>query len=129
MNTKGFSMVEVVTSLVILAVAMVGLGSTTARLARVADDAEIRALARQAVDDRIARIRLHPAYEDLDSVFSEGGAEVQGLPEFRRSTTVTRIRAPGEGEGKRLDYTRITVSVAAPGLESPVSKTVVLGTS
>ena len=54
MNNKGFTMVEVVISLVILAVAIMGLSSTTARLARVAVEAETRALALQAVEDRIS---------------------------------------------------------------------------
>ena len=129
MNNKGFTMVEVVTSLVILAVAIVGLSSTTARLARVATDAETRALALQAVEDRMSHIRLHPVYQQLDSVFTESDAEVPGLPEYTRSTTLTRIIEPGEREGKYVDYTRITVTVEGPGLEDPISRTVALGVS
>jgi prepilin-type N-terminal cleavage/methylation domain-containing protein len=129
MNNKGFTMVEVVTSLVILAVAIIGLSSTTARLAQVASKAETRALALQAVEDRISRVRLHPIYQQLDSVFSETGVEVPNLPDYTRSTTLTRVIEPGEREGKYVDFTRITVSVDGPGLEEPISRTVAVGVS
>lgn len=129
MNNKGFTMVEMIISLVILALAILGLSSTTTRLARVAVDAENRALALQAVEDRISRIRLHPVYQQLDSVFSESEAEIPSLPEYTRSTDLTRIIEPGDREGKYIDFTRITVTVDGPGLNEPVSRTVAIGVS
>ncbi len=129
MNNKGFTMVEVVVSLVILAVAFLGLSSTTARLAQVASGAETRALALQAVEDQISRVRLHPIYQQLDSVFSESGVEVPTMPEYKRTTTLSRILEPGERDGKYVDFTRITVSVDGPGLEEPISRTVAVGVS
>ncbi len=129
MNAKGFTMVEMIISVVILAVAILGLSSSTSRLARTAVDAERSALALQAVEDRISRIRLHPIYQQLDSVFTESDAEVPGLPDYARSTNITRILDPGERDGKYIDYTRITVTVTGPGLPEPVSRTVALGVS
>jgi prepilin-type N-terminal cleavage/methylation domain-containing protein len=129
MNKKGFTMVEVITSLVILAVAIIGLSSTTARLARVAVDAENRALALQAVEDRMSMIRLHPIYQQLDSVFSEVDAEIPGLPEYTRTTVLDRIIQEGPTDGKYIDYTTITVTVEGPGLQEPISRTVSLGVS
>lgn len=129
MNNKGFTMVEAVTSLVILAVAIIGLSSTTARLAQVASRAEARALALQAVEDRITQVRLHPVYQQLDSAFSEAAVEVPSLPDYTRTTILTRILEPGEREGKYIDFTRITVSVDGPGLEEPISRTVAVGVS
>jgi prepilin-type N-terminal cleavage/methylation domain-containing protein len=129
MNNKGFTMVEVVTSLVILALAIIGLSSTTAHLARVAVDAENRALALQAVEDRISMVRLHPIYQQLDSLFTESEAEIPNLPDYTRSTELTRVILPGEREGKYIDYTRITVTVDGPGLEEPISRTIAVGVS
>ena len=129
MNRKGFTMVEMIISLVILGVAILGLTSTTARLARVAVQAENKALALQAVEDRISRIRLHPVYQQLDSLFTESAVEIPSLPEYTRSTSLTRIIEPGEREGKYIDYTRITVTVNGPGLEEPISRTVAVGVS
>jgi prepilin-type N-terminal cleavage/methylation domain-containing protein len=129
MNNKGFTMVEVTTSLVILAVATLGLSSTTARLARVAVDAENRSLALQVVEDRLSTIRLHPIYQQLDSIYSESESEIPDLPNYKRSTTLTRVIQPGEREGKYIDFTRITVTVDGPGLEEPISRTVAVGVS
>ncbi len=129
MNNKGFTMVEMIISLVILAVAVLGLSSTTARLARVAVTAENNALALQVVEDRISRVRLHPVYQQLDSIFSESAVEVPGLPDYTRSTNLTRIILPGERDGKYVDYTQITVTVNGPGLTEPISRTVALGVS
>lgn len=129
MNRRGFTMVEIMISLVILAFAIVGLSSTTARLARVAVEAESKALALQAVEDRIARVRMHPVYQELDSLFTENSSQIVGLPDYTRSTSLSRIIEPGDREGKYVDYTRITVTVKGPGLHEPVSRTVAIGVS
>jgi hypothetical protein len=129
MNKRGLTMAEVTTSLVILGVAILGLGSTTARLTRVALDAEARALALQAVEDRVSRVRLHPIYQQLDSLYSESGVEIPGLPDYTRSTILVRVLEPGSSPGKFIDYTRVTVTVSGPGLDEPVSRTVAIGAS
>ncbi len=129
MNNKGFTMVEVTISLVLLALVILGLGSTTARLTRVAVDAEAKGLALQAVEDRLSMVRLHPIYQQLDSIYSESGAEVPGLPEYTRSTNLVRIIETGATPGKYIDYTRVTVTVNGPGLSAPISRTVEIGLS
>jgi prepilin-type N-terminal cleavage/methylation domain-containing protein len=129
MNNKGFTIVEMIISLVILAVAIMGIGSTTARLARVAVEAENSGLALQAVEDRISRIRLHPVYQQLDSVFTESDVDVDGLPDYKRSTSLDRVIQAYGPYGKSIDYTQITVTVTGPGLAEPISRTVSLGVS
>jgi type II secretory pathway pseudopilin PulG len=128
-NQRGFSLVEATTSLVVLAVAILGLTATSARLTQVTAEAENRALALQVVEDRISMIRLHPVYQELDSLFSETGSEIPELPTFTRSTSLSRIRQPQGDNGRYLDYTRITVTVSGPGLNEPVSRTVAVGVS
>jgi prepilin-type N-terminal cleavage/methylation domain-containing protein len=127
MNQKGFTMVEMTIAVVILAVAILGLATSTSRLTRVAMDAENKALALQAVEDRMAHIRLHPIYTQLDTVFTESGTDVPGLDGYTRDTEITRILQSGAEDGKYIDYTRITVTVDGPGLENPVSRTVSIG--
>ena len=129
MNERGFTLVEVIISVVILAVAILSLSSSTASLVRVAVDVEKNALALQACEDRIARIRLHPIYQQLDSLYTESGAEILGLEGFTRSTEITRIITDGEGEGKFIDFTRITVKVDGRGIGKPISRTVTIGKS
>jgi hypothetical protein len=129
MSSRGSSTLEVTISLSILAVALFGLGSTTARLTRVAVDAEIRAIALQAVEDRISRIRMHPAYQELASVFAESDSEMPELPGYQRTTVLRRVMEPGSIPGTRVDYTQITVTVDGPGLAKPISRTVAIGLS
>jgi prepilin-type N-terminal cleavage/methylation domain-containing protein len=127
MNERGFTIVEVIAALVILALGILALSSSTARLTRISLDAEQRAMALQAVEDRLARVRLHPVYPQLDSAFSESGAAVDGLPGFTRDTDIQRYVLPGNPQGKFIDYTRITVTVDGPGLEDPFSRSVTVG--
>lgn len=129
MNKNGFTLVEMIVSIVILTVAVLALGSSTASLTRVAMGAEKNALAIQACEDRIARIRLHPIYQELDSLYTESGTEIPGLEGATRSTEITRIIEDGEREGKFIDFTRITVEVDGPGLMNPVSRSVSIGKS
>lgn len=118
---------EVMISMVILTVAILALSSSTASLSRIAMEAEKKALALQACEDRIARIQLHPIYQQLDSLYSESGTEVIGLDGYTRNTEITRIISDGESAGKYIDFTRITVRVEGPGLREPVSRTVSIG--
>ncbi len=127
MDNKGFTLVEMIVSVVILAVAILALTSSTASLTRVSADAEQRALALQACEDRLARIRLHPIYQQLDSLYTESLAPVDGLDGFTRTTDITRILEAGDRAGKYIDFTRVTVTVAGPGLKEPISRTLTVG--
>ncbi len=127
MNNKGFTLVEMIVSVVILAVAILALNSSTASLARISMEAEKKALAVQACEDRISYIRMHPVYQQLDSFFTESNGTVVGMSGFSRKTDITRVITQGEREGKYIDYTRITVTVDGPGLEEAISRTVTIG--
>lgn len=129
MNNRGMTMAEVTTSFAILAIAALGLGGTTARLARVAVEAEARATAIQVIEDRIVRVQIHPVYASLDSVYSEVNANVPGLPGYTRTTAVRRIRRVVPSSGRHVDFTMITVSVQGPGLSEGLSRTVAVGSS
>jgi len=129
MKKSGFTLVEMMVSVVILAVAILALSTSTARLTTIAMDAEKKALALQACEDRIARIQLHPVYQQLDSLYSESGSTVVGLDGYSRSTVITRVITEGEREGKFIDFTRITVTVDGPGLPAPISRSVTIGKS
>ncbi|MEQ8330074.1 MAG: prepilin-type N-terminal cleavage/methylation domain-containing protein [Longimicrobiales bacterium] len=118
----GFTLVEVVISLVILSVAVLGMGVSASRLATVAATAELKALAIQAADDRIARVRLDPRYAALDSVY--GGEEENVIgPNTSRTTQVRHIQETNPP----LDYKIILVSVSAPFIGDPVTRQIVIG--
>ena len=118
---------EMIVSVVILSVAILALSTSTTRLIGVAMSAETNALALQAVEDRLAEVRLHPIYQQLDSLYSESGSAIPHLDELSRSTVITRVIRQGEREGKFIDFTRITVEVDGRGLPEPVARTVTIG--
>ena len=128
MKRNGFTMVEVIISIVVLSVAVLAISSSASHLAQVSADAERRALALQAVEDRLALVHLHPIYSQLDSLYTESNSTIPGLPGYTRKTAISRIIQSGEG-GKYLDFTRITVTVEGPQLPAPLKRTVVIGAS
>ncbi len=127
MNEKGFTLVEMIVAVVILAVGILALSASTTDLARISLEAQRNALALQACEDRIERVRLHPIYQQLDSLYTESGIGILGLDGFSRSTEVTRVIQDGEREGKYIDFTRVTVTVSGPGLDAPISRSVTVG--
>jgi prepilin-type N-terminal cleavage/methylation domain-containing protein len=128
MRPRGFTLVEVIISVVILGVAILGLSAAATSLIGNSTEATAHARALAAVEDRMAQIRMHPVYEQLDSLFSESEVTIDELPGYTRSTSITRIEQDGTG-GKVIDYTRITVSVEGPGLDPSISRTVEIGAS
>jgi hypothetical protein len=127
MDSKGMTMAEVTISFAVLAIAVLGVGGTTARLARVAQESEAMAMAVQVAEERLFVIETHPVYTELASVFSEDDVEVPGLPGFSRTTVVLRIRQEDMVQGGEVDFTKITVRVRGPGLGGGVSRTAVVG--
>lgn len=126
MNQKGFTLLEVIVSIVILAVAILGLSASTTTLIGRSTEATVRARAMNAVDDRLALVRMHPIYPQLDSIYSETSTELTGFPGYTRTTAITRIQQDVPG-GKTIDYTRITVTVDGPVLRNPISRTLEVG--
>ena len=126
MNRQGFTLVEMIIALLILTVAVLGIGATAGQMARTAGTAEVDALALQAVEDRISSIMLDPRYQWLDSLYAGSESSIVGLDQYTRETDVTRYQLPGSG-GRTIDYTRITVTVDGPGSADDVSRSLVLG--
>lgn len=120
LDRRGFTLVEIVVSLLLLSVAILGVGSSAGALVRYAGTAEVESLAQQAAEDRLARVLLEPTYADLpDHVLSE--ASIPGFEGFTRETRVDHVRLPGSG-GRMVDYRRITVTVDGDRLLAPVRR-------
>lgn len=124
-HSAGFTLIEVIIALVILAFVVLGSAYTTGTLARNAAEAEIEAMALQAAESRISRIKMDTRYLSLDSVYTGVEGDLPGLPGFSRETTITRIRTPGAG-GLFHDYQRVLVAVSGPLLGSPIIREIVV---
>ena len=125
-DKRGFSLVEMMIAIVILTVAILGIAASAGRLSGAAGEAEIKALAVQAVEDRINFVRLDPIYDSLTARYAVTESVVVGLTGVTRETAVTRYQIT-QPSGKILDYTTVTVTVSGNGLNNPVVREVIVG--
>lgn len=120
---RGFTLVEVVVALTLLSVAVLGLASSASRLATSAATAELRALALQAAEDRLSRVRLDPRYGGLDTLYSGVDTDLFGVAGLTRRTEVQHITQPAPNA---LDYKRIKVTVTGRMLAPPMERVLVV---
>ena len=117
-DRRGFTLIEVLLALSILAVVMVGFVSTTGRAVHVAATSDREQAAIQLATDRAEQVRSDPNYAKLDSLYQATESSFPTLPGFTRTTQIVRTTAGAN------DYKRITVTVTGPGLSAPVTRTV-----
>lgn len=122
---QGFTLIEVVVALVILSTAVLGLAATAGRLSTAASSAELRALALESVEDRLARVRLDPRYGLLDSIYTGTETDVLGTetPGYSRKTTISHVQ---QGNPVSVDYTKILVEVTGPMLSPPIARQITI---
>lgn len=123
-NQHGFTLVEVVIALLILAVVMLGFaGAAGAMLLQAAED-DRRTTAVQLVHDRVEAVLTDPDYANLADNYAGAENDLPGAPDMTRITTVTPLTVPGEGA---IDAKKVSVKVTGDGLGKPVARTVVRG--
>lgn len=125
MKRAGFTLIEVIVALTILAVAVLGISASAGRLAQLTMGAESRALAMQSVNDRISLIQIAQDYAALDSVYTktESNTPQTGLT---RATDVVRTQTTNPG-GQVTDYTTVTVTVSGPKVVPSISRSMIVG--
>jgi len=119
----GFTLVEVIVAMTILSVAVLGLASSATRLTTSSASAELRALALEAAEDRLARVRLDPRYGGLDTLYAGVEVDLLGIDGMTRTTAVDHVQ---QSSPHPLDYKRITVTVSGPMLAPPISRLLVI---
>ena len=119
----GFTMVEVIVALVILGVAVLGLSASAASLATRAADAELRARALYAVQDRLAQVQMDSRYGSLDSVYAGTENDALGMTDFTLTTVVSHVQ---QTNPTPLDYKVVSVVLDGPTLGGAVSRQVVV---
>lgn len=125
-DQKGFTLIEIMISIVILTVAILGLGASTSQMMTPVGEAEDEFLAMQAAEDRLAEISLDPRFGLLDSLYAGADSGLVGLPGFTRTTALTRTTTAGTS-GKFIDYWTVTVAVSGGRLTNSVSRKLVIG--
>jgi len=120
MNRSGFTLIEVMVALVILAIVLLGTAQiTTRQVHTVATSAQLQS-AVELAESRIAKIETDPNYAALESLYVATENSFASYPGFTRTTAITHTG----GTGQTNDYKKATVTVNGPGLLTAVTRTV-----
>jgi prepilin-type N-terminal cleavage/methylation domain-containing protein len=120
---RGFTLIEVMVALVILAVVLLGLGAATGTLVSRVSNSGRKEVALELAQDRLTRIQIDPVYDSLEARYASTGDTVPGHPGYTMSTDIVHWGGSGQAE----DYKVVTVQVDAPGLAGPVARTGTVG--
>jgi len=128
-NTRGFTLIEVAISVVILSTALLIVPMAGMKFTRTVSTNRMRNEANAVADAWIARCRAEPNYAALDSNVAGKcrwtGTNL-GSYGFTRTTTITTDATLSGLADNLNDYKRITVVVTAPGLSPSVTRTVTI---
>lgn len=125
MNTRGFTIIEMIVALVILTFGILGFGASAGYMLGVSGDAGIRAEALQAVEGKISQIVMDPRYTQLESLYQGTQTDLPGLEGCSMVTSIKQTRT--QKNGRTTDYKTVTVSISGPGLSESVSRTMIVG--
>lgn len=114
----GFTLAEVITSMVILLVVIVSLITMTGKTVHITTLSDREQAAIQLASDRTEQLRSDPNYVTLDSLYVRTETSIPSYAGFTRVTTVTRTTTSGH------DFKKFTVTVTGAGLQTAVRRTV-----
>ena len=126
MNRQGFTIVEMIVSILTLTMAILGMGASAGYMMQAASGAGVKAEALQAVEGRISQIVMDPRYEVLDSLYGGTETNLPGLGGYDRVTKITQFRSQGQ-PGRYIDYKEVMVTVSGPGIVNGISRTMIVG--
>ncbi len=121
----GFTLIEVITSLVLLAVIILALQSAAVRLLHQSSTDTRTTAALQLIEDRFAVIEADPNYAGLEGTYNGTESNAGGNGGLTRTTQITQNRT--KVGSKYVDYKRVAVTVRGSGLPAPVTRTVTVG--
>jgi prepilin-type N-terminal cleavage/methylation domain-containing protein len=112
----GFTLIEVMISLVILSGVLLSLAAATTRYLSIITKNRIRIQSGAVADAQISAVRVAPNYVTLVNQFDGTVADVP-FPGYSRETRVVRT-----GAGTTADRTSVVVQVTGPQLPTPVMR-------
>ncbi len=124
-SRQGFTLVEVLTSLVLLAVIVLTLQTAAVQLLHQSSTSTRSTTALQLVEDRFALVEADPSYATLEATYNGTEANAGGNAGLTRTTSIAQTRT--RVGSKYVDYKRVTVTVSGTGLPAPISRTVTVG--
>ena len=125
-NRRGFTIIEILVAIVILAILAMGVARFSAGFATALSNSSVRVVAAGVATDRLQVISADPRYTGLVGLYNSGaGADTTGFPDFPRMRRVTYVVRDQSGTPAR-DRTTVTVKVIDPGMPDTVAVTSVI---
>ena len=121
---RGVTLIEIMISVVILSVVLLGMGRYMVNFSRTVRASEARTMAVALASARISEIRASPNYSGLETNYATTESTIPGFTGYTRSTTITHVGGPRPTYTN--DYKTVTVVVNGPGLSAPIKKTIIV---
>jgi len=121
---RGVTLIEVMISVVILSVVLLGMGRYLVDFSKAVRRSEARTIAINLASQRLSEIRASPNYAGLETNYAVSESSIPGFARFTRATTIAHVGGPRPTYTN--DYKTVTVIVDSPSLTSPVTKTIVV---
>ncbi len=122
MRRSGFTLVEMLLAIVILAVILASVARYTSQYLHTVTASTTRTAAAEVARERIGLVDMDPSYPTLGTVWSGTQTGFPGYPGMSRVTTVSRVT----GNAPQRDYTIITIPVTEPTMGAPIDVTTVV---
>jgi prepilin-type N-terminal cleavage/methylation domain-containing protein len=123
MERRGFTLIEIMVAMVVLAAVLLGAGQFTARFIHSTAISQVTTVASDVATERMEMITTDPSYTTLGARWAGTTTGFPGYPSMTMTTTLQRIT----GNAPRRDYTVLTVQVTEPTLPNPVRLTSIVG--
>jgi len=121
---RGVTLIEIMISVVILSVVLLGMGRYMVTFSRTVRASEARTMAVALASGRISEIRASPNYTGLETNYATTEATITGFPGYTRVTAITHTGGPRPTFTN--DYKTVTVTVNGPGLSAAIKKTIIV---
>lgn len=121
---RGVTLIEIMISVVILSVVLLGMGRYMVTFSRTVRASEARTMAVALASGRISEIRASPNYPGLETNYAATEATITGFPGFTRLTEISHTGGPRPTYTN--DYKTVTVTVNGPGLSAAIKKTIIV---
>ncbi len=121
---RGVTLIEILVAMVILTVVLLGMASFAANFTKTSRQSDARTIAVTLCDQRLSEIRSSPNYAGLIANYALTENTITGFPGYTRLTQI--VHTGGARPTYQQDYQTVTVTVTAPGIPTPIKKTIVV---